>query len=241
MRGIRTTTAILLAVAALAGCAKKAPPPPGEGPPPGGRPGAIYQRGEASWYGNEFHGRRAASGEVFDQWAMTAAHRTLPFQTWVRVRNVANGKTVDVRITDRGPFIHGRIIDLSRGSARVIDLERMGVARVELRLLGKRASPPLERPDSPMPDPAMEEVDPHEGLFDVQVGAFSERERAFHLRDNLAREYKGVHIVRFQEFYRVRIGPFDTRSKADSLKLHLEVQRYRPFVVRHDPEEERTD
>jgi rare lipoprotein A len=236
MRGIRTTAAILVAVAALAGCAKKAPPPPGKGPSPGGRPGEIFQRGEASWYGNEFHGRKTASGEVYDQWAMTAAHRTLPFQTWVRVENTANGKTVDVRITDRGPFIHGRVIDLSRGSARVIDLERMGVARVELRLLGRRASPPQERPDPPLV-----EVDPHKGLFDVQTGAFTDPGRARKQRDRLKRDYKGVHIVRFGEFYRVRIGPFDKRSEADSLKLHLELQRYKPFVVRHDPEEERTD
>ena len=93
------------------------------------------QKGIASWYGPGFHGRQTANGETFDMEAMTAAHRTLPFDTIVRVRHLANGRTVDVRINDRGPFKRGRIVDLSRAAAREIGLLEKGTARVELRVL----------------------------------------------------------------------------------------------------------
>ena len=91
--------------------------------------------GNASWYGNEYHGRKTASGEEFDQWAKTAAHRDLPFGTIVLVKNLNNGKTVKVRINDRGPFIRGRIIDLSRGAAEEIDMVRDGVVPVRIEVL----------------------------------------------------------------------------------------------------------
>lgn len=92
-------------------------------------------RGLASWYGNEYHGRCTASGEVFDQEAMTAAHRTLPFGSVVEVTNLRNGRTVRVRINDRGPFVHGRVIDLSKGAARHIDMIRDGIVPVHLRVI----------------------------------------------------------------------------------------------------------
>jgi len=98
---------------------------------------AHVERGKASWYGNQFHGRTTASGEVFDQEAMTAAHRKLPFGTIVRVRNLCNDKTVVVRINDRGPFIRGRIIDLSKGAARRIGMIRDGVVPVRVMVLEK--------------------------------------------------------------------------------------------------------
>ncbi|WP_202803741.1 septal ring lytic transglycosylase RlpA family protein [Spirulina subsalsa] len=94
-------------------------------------------RGVASWYGPNFHGRRSASGEIYNQNAMTAAHRTLPFGTRVRVTNLNNGRSVVVRINDRGPFIAGRIIDLSRGAAQEIGLIRSGVAPVSVEVLGR--------------------------------------------------------------------------------------------------------
>src|SRR6185369_12667860 len=100
------------------------------------------------------HGRRSASGEIFDKEQLTAAHRTLPFQTWVEVTNLDNGKHVDVRIIDRGPFVDGRIIDLSRGAAREIDLLRTGIAKVELRVIEapkvlSRAADPLTSSPEP--------------------------------------------------------------------------------------------
>jgi rare lipoprotein A len=92
-------------------------------------------RGLASWYGNEYHGRQTASGEVFDEEAMTAAHRSLPFGSVVQVTNQKNGKSVRVRINDRGPFVRGRVIDLSKGAARKIDMINDGVVPVRLRVL----------------------------------------------------------------------------------------------------------
>jgi hypothetical protein len=100
-------------------------------------PAGLDLVGVASYYGGNFHGRLTASGVLFDMNAMTAAHRTLPFGTRVRITHLGNGRTVDVRITDRGPFIAGRIIDLSRGAAGVIGMHQQGVARVKVTVLGR--------------------------------------------------------------------------------------------------------
>jgi rare lipoprotein A len=102
--------------------------------PPAARPGQV---GTASWYGPGFHGRRTASGERFDQHGLTAAHRSLPFGTRVVVTNLANGRSVTVRINDRGPRVRGRTIDLSRAAARRLGMEGRGVARVRLQVLGQ--------------------------------------------------------------------------------------------------------
>src|ERR1700704_5062003 len=90
------------------------------------------ETGVASWYGHPYHGRRAANGEIYDMEKMTAAHRTLPFGTWVRVKNLANNRTVEVRITDRGPFVGGRIVDLSHAAAATIEMIGPGTAKVKL-------------------------------------------------------------------------------------------------------------
>jgi rare lipoprotein A len=99
------------------------------------------ETGVASWYGVPYDGRRTASGEVFDMRAMTAAHRTLPFNTWLEVTNLKNGKQVEVRVTDRGPFVDGRIIDLSMGAADRIGMVRDGIVKVRLRVIHAPASP----------------------------------------------------------------------------------------------------
>src|SRR5512140_1298160 len=106
--------------------------------------------GVARWYGFPYHGRRAASGEVYDMQQLTAAHRTLPFQTWIEVTNLSNGKQVDVRINDRGPFAKGRILDLSQAAARDIDMLRAGTARVRLKVIAPPASP---QPIAPAAEP----------------------------------------------------------------------------------------
>jgi rare lipoprotein A len=104
---------------------------------------AGVESGQAGWYGDRYHGRKTASGERFDQNALTAAHRTLPFGTVVQVKNLTNGRTVEVRINDRGPFGRKtRIIDLSRAAARVLDMERAGVAPVELRIVTRAGIEP---------------------------------------------------------------------------------------------------
>ena len=95
----------------------------------------MKQVGIASWYGDPYHGRKAANGEIYDMNTFTAAHKSLPFETWVRVKNLSNNKTTEVRITDRGPFVAGRIIDLSRASATQIELIRPGTAKVRIQVI----------------------------------------------------------------------------------------------------------
>lgn len=98
----------------------------------------IKDRGVASWYGEQFHGRQAANGELFDMEALTAAHRTMPLGSIVRVVNLANGKHLHVRITDRGPYINGRILDLSHAAAVQLGMERGGLAHIQLQMVGER-------------------------------------------------------------------------------------------------------
>ncbi len=98
--------------------------------------GAESQRGIASWYGPGFHGKKTASGETFDQFAMTAAHRKLPLGTQVLVTNLHNGRKVEVEINDRGPFVHGRIIDLSKAAAQTLKLTKAGIAPVRIDVIG---------------------------------------------------------------------------------------------------------
>jgi rare lipoprotein A len=121
----------MVALVALTGCATARPDPvPGPLPVQVGH----VETGEASWYGHPYHGRRTSSGEVYDMHRMTAAHRTWPFGTSVEVRNLVNGRAVEVRVNDRGPFVDGRIIDLSYAAARLLDAVRPGVVPVRLRV-----------------------------------------------------------------------------------------------------------
>ena len=168
---IARATAILLLACILSACpsmvqrprashADTGKPEAGTGAPGAPEAGAgAVESGQAGWYGNRYHGRKTASGERFDQNALTAAHRTLPFGTVVQVKNLTNGRTVQVRINDRGPFGRKtRIIDLSRAAARVIDMERAGVAPVELRIVSRpEVEPDVEadaRPESARPNQA---------------------------------------------------------------------------------------
>src|SRR5262245_10358963 len=98
----------------------------------------LKDRGVASWYGEQFHGKKAANGELFDMEALTAAHRTLPLGSMIRVVNLANGKHLHVRITDRGPYVNGRILDLSRAAAVRLGMEHEGVAHVQIEIVGQR-------------------------------------------------------------------------------------------------------
>ncbi len=139
-RPIHAGFAILVcALAALAGCAKKS----SARVPSPVKPARIgeTETGIASWYGLPYDGRRSADGEIFDMEKFTAAHRTLPFDTWVEVTNLENRKHVDVRITDRGPFVHGRIIDLSLAAAREIDMVQAGIVKVKIKVIKNPAAP----------------------------------------------------------------------------------------------------
>jgi rare lipoprotein A len=253
-------TALLLIVAALVvtGCAKHkrvavAKP---------ARIGST-ETGIASWYGYPYHGRRAANGEVYDMEAFTAAHRTLPFETWVRVRNLSNSRTVDVRIQDRGPFIDGRVIDLSRAAAREIELLGPGVTKVKLTVIKPPKHPPQRTsvivPSQPQPPPQQQPPAPVRAaappppllpeavndvikedaeLFAVQVGAFQDKSRAEALRDRMQQQFAvPSRIVPRQGatlVWRVLVGEEDTSEKADALAGKLRSAGQQTFVVRLD-------
>jgi rare lipoprotein A len=137
----------VVAAAVLGGCAtRSAAVPPAVTAP--ARPAAPLQAGTASWYGEAHHGRRTASGEPFDMHALTAAHPSLPFGTRLRVTNVRNGRTVEVRVNDRGPAVPGRIIDLSYAAARALGGVGAGLFPVELRLVAKESPPAVATEDA---------------------------------------------------------------------------------------------
>ncbi|MFC6646543.1 septal ring lytic transglycosylase RlpA family protein [Granulicella cerasi] len=152
----------------------------------------MTETGMASWYGPSFHNRKAADGSTYDQNGLTAAHRTLPLGSLARVTNLATNESVIVRITDRGPFVRGRLMDLSEGAAKRIDLYRMGVAKVKVEAYSP-SSATVEKP----------------GLWAVQAGAFSTQRDANDLRDALAKRYATARIQEFQgpTGYWVRIDP----------------------------------
>ena len=186
----RTRVAVFTAMLCVVsiGCGKRKRASVPVQPPKPAKIGST-ERGEASWYGDPYHGRRAASGEIYDMEQFVAAHKSLPFQTWVEVTNLENGKHVDVRIIDRGPFVDGRIIDLSRAAAREIDLLRMGVAKVELRVIEAPKDPP--KANSALVDPKL----PPAGEFAVQIGAFRDRDRAETLRESILKKMPDAKVV----------------------------------------------
>jgi rare lipoprotein A len=181
------------------------------------RPVGYTETGIASWYGHPYHGRAAANGEVYDMEKMTAAHRTLPFDTWVRVRNLSNRKQVEVRITDRGPFIDGRIIDLSRAAARDIDLLIPGVAKVRLEII---AAPTMVKG----------------GQYGVQVGAFQEKGNAERLRREMERRFGPARLVAWHGMWRVVVGSEATLEAANALaeRVRTDERAHAAFVVRLD-------
>jgi rare lipoprotein A len=182
-------------------------------------PAGYTEQGNASWYGNPFHGRHSSNGEIYDMYKLTAAHRTLPFETVVRVTNLNNGKTTTVRITDRGPFVDNRIVDLSLAAAREIESVGPGVVPVRLEVLGN--------------------VDVTAGFFTVQVGAFRDRANAERLRDRLSLSYTPVFIQQYDSpdgtFYRVRVGKRLGEDAAHDFGEQLRTKEsFTPFVVRLD-------
>jgi rare lipoprotein A len=201
------------------GCApKKVPYPPHEP----GKEIRYRETGIASWYGEDFHGKKTANGETYDMHAMTAAHRTLPFSTRVRVTNLDNGNKTEVRINDRGPFVPGRMIDLSRSGAKELGMLGAGTARVVVEAVGF----------------APGAAQPMEGIYAIQVGAFQERDNAYRFRDELAKRHPHVHVVLWEthtkRFYRVRLGAFRTEQEAKGYVEKLQRENMSGFVVRED-------
>ncbi len=168
----------------------------------------FSQKGLASWYGSKFHGRKTSNGETYNMYAMTAAHKTLPINTWVSVHNLENNRKIIVRINDRGPFIRGRIIDLSYTGAKRIGIVGPGTARVKITALGKATSY-SKKTREPV---SFKAVNYWKGNFTVQVGAFKVKSNALKYKYKLSKSYKNAHIVAYKDyrgtFYRVRIGKF---------------------------------
>jgi rare lipoprotein A len=213
-------SALTCAGLTLAGCAKKhtrtsaAPPRVVTAELKNG------ETGLASWYGHPYHGRPAANGEIYDMEGFTAAHRTLPFGTWVRVVNLTNDKTVDVRITDRGPFVEKRIIDLSHAAAGAIGMIGPGVARVRLDIL---SVPPITAAQN---------------WYAVQAGSFRDQDRAERVRSALEREFGSARAVLHAgspPMWRVLVGRTPSEADAAVLAQRVRVQEGTAFVVRLDP------
>ena len=226
----------------IVGCATTVDPPPQQ---PAGYPkpykvfGKWYQplpdakgfrqRGIASWYGKDFHGKKTSNGEIYDMYAITAAHKTLPLGTYVRVHNLENNRKVEVRINDRGPFVRGRIIDLSYTAAKDIGIVGPGTARVEVVALG---TPVAAGGGS---SPSYVQGDYYSGNFTYQVGAFVNRENAERQKRELEKKYNNAHITVFdrgdQIFYRVRAGKFTTLEDAVRHELILIEDGYPDAIL----------
>ncbi len=196
-----------------------------EGPHGPFEPGKVLRYKEvglASWYGGEFHGRKTACGEIYDMYGPTAAHRTLPFHTRVRVTNLENGRKTEVRINDRGPFVSGRIIDLSQNGAKAIGLLGPGTAPVSVEAIGYD--------EGRVPSP--------EGTYSIQVGSFTEKENALRFQTDLAKIHRQVHIVfwesNLKRLYRVRLGAFRSEEEARRYTEKLRQQNLPGFIVRED-------
>ena len=229
----------LLVMLALAGCGKKkqvahTPPPPSiensrdGNPSPPNIDARNYPRnakplyvetGIASWYGPPYSGRKAATGEIFDMNQPTAAHKTLPLNSIVRVTNLKTGKSIVLRINDRGPFVGDRMLDLSMAAAKVIDVYRAGLAQVKLEVLETPA--PIETG----------------GRWCVQIGAFTDSDAARRLKSKLMRKYQTAKVIEFSgptgDWVRIRPAQ-DDRKKAFEMARDMRAGEGGVFVVRLD-------
>jgi rare lipoprotein A len=175
----------------------------------------TVEKGIASWYGEPYHGRITASGEVYDMFGMTAAHRSLPFDTLVRVTRRDTGQRVEVRINDRGPFIEGRIIDLSFAAAKLIGLDVDGVAPVKIEVLGRAEEKVARRRPAPRPTPAAE-------CWWVQVGAFGDSGNADRAESRLEKAGETAIVMEGpQGLHRVRVGPVESREEAETVRSRI--------------------
>ncbi len=210
-------TAVLITL--FVSCAKMVPPPP----PPIQPTVGSRQIGIASWYGKDFHGKPTASGEIYNMYDMTAAHKTLPLGTQVMVTNLENNRSVKVTINDRGPFVKNRVIDLSYAAAKSIGMVGPGTAEVMIEVLktpsGKKAPSP-------------------EGLYTLQVASFINRENADRLAAKLSHLVDNVYIVLYRTgettYYRVRVGTFESRELAIREGERLTRHGYNILIARYE-------
>lgn len=176
---------------------------------------SAIETGVASWYGPDFHGRQTANGEKYDMHGITAAHRTLPFNTEVLVENLDNGKTVQVRINDRGPFAKDRIIDLSRGAAEKVDMIGPGTARVRIYVVGGADNLP---------------TDLKRAQYTVQLGSYNNLEAAEKKSKEIRSSYVKEVTVNGETFYRVYFGDFYNPAIALEAQQRLEGLGHEGFV-----------
>lgn len=237
-RGFRALV-LLPAVLLLISCSVLDRSQPSRQPPPATTPGqpkpyrvngtwyeplsnarGFEEQGLASWYGKDFHGRKTSNGETYNMYAVSAAHKTLPLGTWVRVHNLNNGRTLDVRVNDRGPFVKGRIIDLSYGAAKELGVVGPGTAPVKIVALGEAVESKNAGEQQYKP------VDYYSGNFTFQVGAFTEQANAQRLVEKLDQSYQNAHMTTFEDggrfFYRVRVGHTSDLSEAEKYEKLLE-------------------
>ena len=180
------------------------------------------ETGLASWYGPEFHGRRTSSGQIYDMYQLTAAHRELPLGTWVMVTNLNNGRSVEVRVNDRGPFVRDRILDVSYAAAKLLGMIGSGLALV--RVVVSHV-------------PAGDETEPIglKGRYTVQVGSFASEENAKSLKRELVASFPDVEVVRrtigVDTFFRVRIGDFAGPSEAVAMAERLAARGLNVIIM----------
>jgi len=189
----------------------------------------FVQEGMASWYGEDFHGRPTANGEIYDMYAETAAHKTLPMNTYIRVTNLRNKRQITVRVNDRGPFVRGRIVDLSYTGAKKLGMLESGTAPVRVEALGRKV---VGRDKKVRFLP----MDFSQGNFTVQVGAFMEKANAEHLVGRLSTRYANAHWVVFDSprgrFYRVRVGKYNNLERAEVARREFEATGFAgSFIV----------
>lgn len=219
------------------------------------------QTGVASWYGPGFHGNRTANGEIYDQFELTAAHQSLPLGSRVMVTNLTNGRAVEVRINDRGPFVDNRIIDLSYAAARVIGMLGPGTARVRVEVLSSPVQlagippappPPVPRaalptraearnvPAAPPPTivpPATNDL--AKSTYTIEVASLRDPDKAEHLRTVLAHRFPEAHVsplaVNRGRYYRVRIGPYPLRTVAVARAELVNRLGYPAIILEQEP------
>ena len=208
---------LLLPLALFLAAACSSRPTPGPRTSEQVQPGWT-EEGLASWYGGKdgFDGKPTASGEIYDSSLLTAAHRTLPLGTILDVTNLQKGKTVRVRVNDRGPFVRGRIIDLSRAAAREIELIGPGVGEVRLTIV---VSGVKREPVSPT------------GLWAVQVGSFADRTRAERHAERVRGAGQAVFLEPYRGLSRVKVGPYDSRKQAEEALDALQDAGFEGIVV----------
>jgi len=199
--------------------------------------GNVFQDGIASWYGRDFHGKRTANGEIYDMHKLTAAHKTLPFNTLVEVENLDNGKRVTVRINDRGPFLKDRILDLSYEAAQKLECHEDGVAPVALRIVKADTVTGMDtgnvtdtvtmnqqsEPPAKIEKPYISPVEVPQVKFYLQAGAFSEKDNALKMLKNLKLILADVPFDSYFQngMYKVISAPLSSRARAEELKKAL--------------------